>query len=67
MTKEDYIELVDGFGYTGKQVAEITGRSEQTVSNWRNGKQRIPIIVRIAIQHGEPSPKKPLGPKRKTS
>ena len=53
MTPDEFKARQEKLGLSNRAVAELTRRSEQSVSNWRTGRQAIPAYVGVLLDHAE--------------
>lgn len=53
MTKDELKALQAKLGLSNKALADLTKRTEQSVSNWRTGRQAIPAYVGVLLEHAE--------------
>lgn len=53
MTKDELKARQEKLGLSNRQLADLTKRTEQSVSNWRTGRQAIPDYVGVLLEHAE--------------
>lgn len=53
MTSEELKERQAKLGLSNSDLAGLTKRSEQSVSNWRCGRQAIPDYVGVLLAYAE--------------
>jgi DNA-binding transcriptional regulator YiaG len=53
MTKDELKERQAKLGLSNRALADLTKRTEQSVSNWRTGRQAIPDYVGVLLAMAE--------------